>query len=65
MKSFKEEYIVKFQYQKEDGFYTTTIERVFVEIKENQEEKNSHSIAEMIIKKRGYKNLNIISVTYC
>lgn len=65
MKSFKEEYVVKFQYQKEDGFYTTTTESVFVEIKENQEEKNSHTLAEKEIKKRGYKNLSIINVRYC
>lgn len=61
----KEEYIVRFQYQKDDGFYTTETKEVLVPIPRNGEEKNSHDKAEKIIRDKKYKNLTIISVTYC
>lgn len=60
-----EEYIVKFQYKKPDGFYTTEKETVYVELNKNEEEKNSHNKAEEIIKAKNYSDLKIISVTYC
>ena len=62
---FPEEYLVKFQYQKDDGFYTTLSETVFVQVTKTMEEKNNHELAENIIKARGYKNLSIINVKYC
>jgi len=65
MKTFKEIYKVKLNYQKHDGYWVVGhIEDVFVEVTHGKNEKNNHKKAEKLALEK-FPNAKIVSVSYC
>ena len=67
---FREQYEVKFDYQKHDGYWVFgNIETFIVPTDHGHNEKNNHdkarAVAQWELEKRGYRKLEITSVTYC
>lgn len=63
---FEELYIIKFEYQKEDGFYETSEAEVLVDVFHGVNEKSNHDKAEnkFLLENKNLKNLTIKCVTY-
>lgn len=65
MNTFQEAYAVKMNYQKPDGYWVVGhVEDVFVEVEHGKNEKNNHSKAEALARKK-FPNAKIVSVSYC
>ena len=64
-KYFMEQYDVKLNYQKDDGYWVIGhIENIFIKVKHGVNEKNNHDEAKRIALHKFPKS-KIVSVTYC
>lgn len=61
-KMITEQYKVKFRIQKDDGYWTSITEDVFLTVE--ADDKSNHMLAETFIKNK-YPNCIIVTVTYC